>query len=206
MSDGPGGTADRPLTGAAYDERFARLAESGRYLHGEADLVEWLVSTRLGTATVARVLDAGCGTGRIAVELDRRGLTVVGADRDPAMLEQARAKAPDLDWRACDLAGAEAAALLGPGGFDLVVLAGNVVLFADPGTEAVLISNVATAARVGGLVVFGFSLRPGGWSLESHDRAAGDAGLFLVERWSTWERSPFEAARDDYAVSVHIRR
>jgi SAM-dependent methyltransferase len=205
VSDEPDRRPPPPLTGAAYDERFARLASSGQYLHGEADLVEWLIATHL-TATSTRLLDAGCGTGRIAIELDRRGRKVVGADRDPAMLEQARAKAPDLDWRACDLAGADAATVLEPGRFDLVLLAGNVMLFTDPGTEAALISNVAAAARVGGLVVFGFSLRPDGWGLASHDRAASDAGLVLIERWSTWERSPFDPARHDYAVSVHIRR
>jgi SAM-dependent methyltransferase len=204
VSDEPDGRPSAPLTGAAYDERFARLASSGQYLHGEADLVEWLIAAYM-TATGPRVLDAGCGTGRIAIELGRRRLSVVGADRDPAMLEQARAKAPDLDWRACDLAGAEAATVLDPAGFDLVLLAGNVMLFTDPGTEAALISNVANAARTGGLVVFGFSLRPGRWGLESHDRAGGDAGLALVARWSTWERSPFDPTHDEYAVSVYAR-
>ena len=50
------------------------------------------------------VLDAGCGTGRVAIELSRRGHDVVGVDVDEAMLEAARAKAPDLTWVQGDLA------------------------------------------------------------------------------------------------------
>ena len=39
------------------------------------------------------ILDVGCGTGRHAVELARRGFVVTGIDLSPGMLEQARAKA-----------------------------------------------------------------------------------------------------------------
>lgn len=46
-----------------YAARFAAMAESGESVHGEADFVERLVEPG------ARVLDAGCGTGRIAVRL-----------------------------------------------------------------------------------------------------------------------------------------
>jgi len=59
-------------------------------MHGEATFVEAL--------GVRRVLDAGCGTGRVAIELARRGLDVVGVDADPGMLSAARAKAPELEW------------------------------------------------------------------------------------------------------------
>jgi 2-polyprenyl-3-methyl-5-hydroxy-6-metoxy-1,4-benzoquinol methylase len=50
------------------------------------------------------VLDAGCGTGRIARELARRGLAVVGVDLDDVMLATARRKAPDIEWHTADLA------------------------------------------------------------------------------------------------------
>ena len=41
-----------------------------------------------------RILDIGCGTGTLAIELKRRqpGATVTGLDADPEMIEQARAK------------------------------------------------------------------------------------------------------------------
>lgn len=40
------------------------------------------------------VLDAGCGTGDLALELARRGLVVLGVDVAPRAIEKARAKAP----------------------------------------------------------------------------------------------------------------
>ena len=64
--------------GAAYDERFERLASSGVDVHGEAALVD--------SYGPGAVLDAGCGTGRVAIELARRGHRVVGIDADPDML------------------------------------------------------------------------------------------------------------------------
>jgi ubiquinone/menaquinone biosynthesis C-methylase UbiE len=50
------------------------------------------------------VLDAGCGTGRVAIELARRGIEIVGVDIDPGMLGSARRKAPELTWIEADLA------------------------------------------------------------------------------------------------------
>lgn len=47
-------------------------------------------------AAGGRVLDAGCGPGRLVGELRRLGLGVVGADISPAMIERARALFPDL--------------------------------------------------------------------------------------------------------------
>ena len=79
-----------------YDERWARMAAAGENPHGEADLV-----CRFDPATV---LDGGCGTGRVAIELARRGIDVVGVDLDTDMLARARAKAPELTWVEADLA------------------------------------------------------------------------------------------------------
>ena len=72
----------------AYDRRWQELADSGANPHGEADRVEGLLPPGGGT-----VLDAGCGTGRVAIELARRGHRVVGTDLDADMLDRARRKA-----------------------------------------------------------------------------------------------------------------
>src|SRR4030095_2805277 len=47
---------------------------------------------RRGAGPGARVLDAGCGNGRYAVGLARRGYAVTGVDRSPALLDEARAR------------------------------------------------------------------------------------------------------------------
>jgi len=180
--------------GDDYDARWRKLAASGQNVHGEADLVESLLRQSGGSS----VLDAGCGTGRVAIELARRGFSVVGVDADAPMLAAAKSKAPDLSWVEADLADPGSAV---PGPFDLVLLAGNVMIFLEPGTEARTLAALAARLAPGGLLVAGFSVRADRLTLERYDQLAGDAGLQLVSRWATWDGEPFEGG--DYAVSVH---
>ena len=175
---------------ATYDERWERLAAEGKNVHGEADLVERLAP--------ASVLDAGCGTGRVAIELARRGIDVTGVDVDASMLDVARSKQPDLAWVLGDLADVD----LGRR-FDVVVLAGNVMIFLEPGTEAGVVANMARHLEPGGALVAGFSLEPGRLDLATYDHHARAAGLALAERWATWDGQAFGGG--DYAVSVHRR-
>lgn len=191
-----GGTGNPWLSGdgargGSYDKRFDALASTGHDVHGEADFV-----SSLG---VVSVLDAGCGTGRVAIELARRGLDVAGIDLDTAMLDTARHKAPALSWRCADLADPQLD--LGRS-FDAVVMAGNVMIFVTPGTEGAVLASAVRHLRRPGIVVAGFSIRRGGLDVAEYDRLATKAGLRLAERWSTWDRSPFTDG-DTYAVSVH---
>lgn len=175
---------------STYDNRWADLAAQGRSVHGEADFVSALAP--------ATVLDAGCGTGRVAIELARRGVDVVGVDVDASMLGQARQKAPELPWVEADLATLD----LGRR-FDVVVLAGNVMIFLAAGTEAAVVATMALHLTPGGALVAGFQLQLGRLDLATYDRGASDAGLTLAARWATWDREPFTAGGGDYAVSVH---
>ncbi len=174
------------------------MAERGQWVHGEADLVCWFEPRT--------VLDAGCGTGRVAAELHRRGIHVVGVDLDPRMLEEARRKAPRVCWLLGDLAEVDAVAELPAsavvdGAFELAVMAGNVMLFVDAGSEARVVANMARHLRPGGRLVAGFQLMPGRLTLTDYDGFAEDAGLVLEHRWATWEREPYLGG--DYAVSAH---
>ena len=177
--------------GEAYEAQFEAKAAAGQDMHGEATFVE-----QLG---VRSVLDAGCGTGRVARELARRGLEVVGVDVDRSMLEVARRKAPHLDWRLDDLATVDLGRT-----FEAVVMAGNVMLFVVPGTEAAVVANLARHLAPDGLLVAGFQLMPGRITLADYDGMATAAGLVLAERWATWDRQPWRPG-GDYAVSVHRR-
>jgi SAM-dependent methyltransferase len=165
-------------------------------MHGEADFVEGL--------GVRSVLDAGCGTGRVGIELARRGFEVVGLDADPGMLSAARAKAPELEWVQADLADFELPEADGPGlrRFDAAVMAGNVMIFVVPGTEGAVLERLRAHVRPGGLVVAGFQIIAGRLSLERYDELATAAGLTLAERYATWDRDPWVDG-GDYAVSVH---
>ncbi len=151
----------------------------------------------------ATVLDAGCGTGRVGIELARRGIEVVGVDIDPEMLGTARRKAPGLTWVEADLA---RVALDGPPGelrrFDVVVLAGNVMIFLAPGSEGAVVANLARHLVPGGALVAGFQLQPGRLDLARYDELCAAAGLGLEQRWGTWERDPWNPGAE-YAVSLH---
>jgi SAM-dependent methyltransferase len=176
--------------GEEYQARFDRLAASGADLHGEATFVR--------SCEPASVLDAGCGTGRVAVELARHGIEVVGTDVDGSMLATARRVAPDIEWVQSDLTELDLGRT-----FDLVVMAGNVPLFTPPGTEAALVAGAARHVRPGGLLVAGFSTDRG-YPAVTYDEHASAAGLTLVERFATWDRAPW-TDESDYAVSVHRR-
>jgi SAM-dependent methyltransferase len=180
--------------GTEYDRRFEDLAATGMDMHGEAALVASYAPTS--------VLDAGCGTGRVAIELSRRGLDVVGVDVDEAMLVAARAKAPDLTWACGDLADPELD--LQGKTFDVVVMAGNVLIFVPTGAEGQVIDNAARWLRPGGRLVTGYSIRPNGLDPRRHDMLAARSGLVLEDRWSTWDRRPFTTG-ETYAVAVHRR-
>ena len=177
--------------GASYEQRFRELAASGVDVHGEVAFLQRLV------APGARVLDAGCGTGRVARELARRGFDVVGADNDPSMLDVARAEAPQLPWVQADLASLELGEV-----FDAVVLAGNVVVFLAPGTEQEVLRRCAQHLRPGGLLVSGW--RTDRMARPEYDVLAAAAGLEPVTRFRTWDGDPWHDAAD-WCVAVDRR-
>jgi 2-polyprenyl-3-methyl-5-hydroxy-6-metoxy-1,4-benzoquinol methylase len=174
--------------GDDYDAQWRALAAEGKSIHGEADLV-----CRFEPGSV---LDAGCGTGRVAIELAARGVDVVGVDLDSTMIGHARLKAPDLEWIEADLSAVDVG-----GQFDVVVMAGNVMIFVEPGTEAAVVANMARHVAPGGHLVAGFQLDRS-LTVDAYAAAAADAGLEPVERFSTWEGAPWTPGAG-YAVSVH---
>jgi SAM-dependent methyltransferase len=184
-----------PLSPDRYDQRWEELAASGADVHGEAALVAAL------TPAGGAVLDAGCGTGRVAIELARRGHPTVGVDVDATHLERARAKAPHLEWVLGDLAALPTS--VAPGPFAAAVLAGNVMIFIAAGTAPAVLANVANRVAPGGVVVAGFQLT-GRLTLAEYDDAADGAGLGAVERFATWERAPYTGG--DYVVTVDSKR
>lgn len=172
--------------GEDYQARFDRLASSGADVHGEADFV---MSFEPRT-----VLDAGCGTGRVAIELARRGVEVVGVDVDRSMLSTARDRAPEIEWIEADLTTFDLGRT-----FDVVLLAGNVPLFTPPGTQADVAARCAAHVAPGGHLIAGFSTDRG--------FTAEDWTTFVpleeVARYATWDEEPW--VDGDYVVAVHQR-
>ena len=175
----------------AYDARFERMAAAGQNVHGEADFIASFAPTS--------ILDAGCGTGRIAIELTRRGFDVVGVDLDADMVAHAVRKAPDNAWIVDDLARMQLDRR-----FDMIAMPGNVMIFCDSGDRRLIVHNLAQHLLPGGLLIAGFSLEAGGYSLAEWDTHCAASGLELEERYATWDRAPFVQG-GDYHVSVHRR-
>ena len=174
--------------GDAYDAHWTALKQAGENPHGEADFISDLGPTS--------VLDAGCGTGRVAIELAGRGVDVVGVDLDEEMLGSARKNGPDIRWVRASLADVNLSRV-----FDLVVMAGNVMIFVAPGSEPEVVANMARHVRTDGLLVAGFTLRADGLTLANYDSACAHVGLELVDRLATWEGEAYDGG--SYAVSVH---
>lgn len=167
------------------------MAATGANPHGEADFV--------GGYGPRSVLDGGCGTGRVAIELARRGLDVVGTDLDPDMIALALAKAPELAWIQADLSELDLATR-----FDVVVLAGNVVPYVAADRRGAAVAACARHLAPAGRLIAGFQLQQGWPTLADYDQWCENAGLVREARYATWDRLPFTVA-GSYAVSVHRR-
>lgn len=179
-----------------YIDRFRRMAAEGVDLDGEARLLDAMLERG------SRVLDAGCGPGRVGAALAARGHVVVGVDADEELIEAAKIDHPGPLWLVADLAELELAAQGEPERFDAAVCAGNVMPFLAEGTEGVVLRRIATHLRHDGLFVVGFGLDRG-YSISDFDTQAFDAGLTLEHRFATWDLSPWY---DDAPFAVTVLR
>ena len=183
-----------------YVDRFAREYAAGADLEGEARFVDVLAPRR------ARILDAGCGTGRIAASLHRMGHLAVGADRDAGLVAIAAARYPGPAFLAADLLALTPETLTvagGSDGFDVIVLAGNVMVYLAPGTERQVLEVLTGLLAPGGRLVAGFATDRD-YRVADLDRDAAAVGLIWEHRFATWHLDPwFEQA--DWAVTVFRR-
>lgn len=176
-----------------YAERWRRIADSGQDIYGEARLIDAMAERG------ARILDAGCGTGRIGGWLAERGHTVVGVDLDPYLIEVAQADYPDATWHAMDLGEMD---LRQPYGdrirFDLTVMAGNVMAFVAADERRLVLERIADHMYPDSRFVCGFGAGRG-YSFEEFFADAEAAGLTLDLRLGAWDVKP---ASDDFVVAV----
>jgi 2-polyprenyl-3-methyl-5-hydroxy-6-metoxy-1,4-benzoquinol methylase len=177
--------------GGAYDARFRALEKAGHYLHAEADLVMSYAPTS--------VLDLGCGTGRVAIELAKKGISVVGVDLDEEMIAVAKQKDTSAHFQIDD-----ATTFTLDKQFSVVVMAGNVLCFVAQGTERTVILRASAHLAPGGLLICGYSIRPDTVEIATYDRFANDAGLVPIARYRTWEKDPYVPG-GDYVVCVDQR-
>ena len=170
------------------------MAAEGADLDGEARLMDALLAPN------ARILDAGCGPGRVGAALFRRGHQVLGVDVDPLLIAAAQQDHPGPTWVVADLAELDLAAGGHPETFDGAILAGNVMPFLAPGTGARVLGRVAHHLRSDAPIAVGFALNRG-YSIDDFDSDVALAGLRVEHRFATWDIRPWTSS-SDFAVSV----
>jgi magnesium-protoporphyrin O-methyltransferase len=136
------------LTSDAQVSRIRATVRAGRDAM-RATLLGWLPQDMAGLT----LLDAGCGTGALAVEAARRGAMVTAIDVSGQLVSLAQARAPaglSIDWRVGDMLDP------GLGSFDHVVAMDSLIHYA---MDEMVAAVAALAARTRGSMVFTFAPR-----------------------------------------------
>ena len=173
-------------------ELNAAVWKAGRYVADYDSRVlepaEVLLLTGHREAFTGRVLDAGCGAGRILGYLGQLGADVHGIDISPAMVRRCQEHYPSAAVQVGDLA-ALTETVQGP--FDVVLLSDNVLDVFDDAERRRVLGDVRGLLAIDGLVVFS-SHNLSHWDREPDAppasplaRAAG-VGSQLVNRSPAW--------------------
>ncbi len=182
--------AEKPGHSRWYVERFRAMARDGADLAGEARTIDAMVPRG------ARILDAGCGPGRVGGHLAAAGHRVTGVDLDPELIAAARADWPDATWAVGDLAELDL-----PDRFDAIVCAGNVMAFAAPGTRVEILRRMRAHLAPDGRAVIGFGAGRG-YPFGDFRADARTAGLVEDVLFATWDLRPFTEASDFLVASL----
>ncbi|MCW2134790.1 Methyltransferase domain-containing protein [Arthrobacter sp. VKM Ac-2550] len=185
---------ENPGHSAWYIQRFENMRAQGNDLHGEARLIDAMAERG------SRILDAGCGPGRLGGELAVRGHQVVGVDVDPELIEAARRDHPDVNWFVGDLAELDLPSQGVAEAFDLIVCAGNVLTFLAPGTAPEVLARMARHLAPEGRLVTGFGAGRG-YDFDQFMADASGAGLAADHKFGTWDLRPFTPS-SDFLVAV----
>ena len=190
-------TLKNPDHSTWYVERFRSMAAAGDDLAGEARFVDAMLSRG------ARVLDAGCGPGRVGAFLAETGHTVVGVDVDPVLIAAAEEDRPGPTWLVGDLAELDLPLRGIQEGFDTIVCAGNVMTFLAASTRREVLTRLSRHLRDRGRIVVGFGSGRGYEFDEFRDDVTA-AGLLLELELESWDLHPF-TEESDFMVAILAR-
>ena len=187
--------ADDPQHSRRYANRWRGFVREGRDINGEARLVDAMAPRH------ARILDAGCGQGRVGGYLAKAGHQVVGVDVDPYLIDEAKRQFPDATWLVGDLA--QLPHVLDDGlentphgdtasAFDVIICPGNVLTFVAPEDRTKVLQGFAAALNPeGGRAIIGFGAGRG-WDFADFETTSQEAELTVIQHYSTWDLRPFE--------------
>ncbi len=177
-------TRENPDHSTGYIQRWKDLAARGMDLVGEARLVDAMLPRD------SRVLDAGCGQGRIGGHLASLGHSVVGVDVDPVLIAEAGREHPAARWVVGDLAELDLRAAGIDEPFDGIVSAGNVMTFLAPSTRGEVLRRLRSLVARDGRAAIGFGADRG-YPFDEFLSDARDAGWATDLLLSTWDLRPF---------------
>ncbi|MDT0188047.1 class I SAM-dependent methyltransferase [Microbacterium sp. ARD31] len=181
-----------------YGQHFATQVARGVDVDGEARFIDALAPRG------ARILDLGSGMGRVAAALQARGHDVVATEPDPALRAQSEATYPDLAVLPHEALALDPDQL---GGFDVVAVVGNVMVYLGEGTEVAVLERVRDLLAPDGRAAIGFHLtaiKAGSrtYPAEEFVSDVAAAGLRVVHRFGSYE---LHEPNDAYAVWVLAR-
>jgi SAM-dependent methyltransferase len=154
------------------------------------DLQHDLMLHLIGNVTRKKVLEIGCGDGKLAVELSRRGAYVTGIDASKDMIDAARRRA-DAGGVHVDLRVASAQSLPFPEAEFDVVVAVTVLCFVEDATPA--FAEIARVLKPGSRLVIGELNKWSTWASERRVRAWLGSAL--------WKRGRFRTPRELRALA-----
>ncbi len=187
-------TTKNPDHSSWYIERFRSMAAQGDDLDGEARFVDAMASRG------ARILDAGCGPGRVGGRLAELGHDVVGVDVDPVLIAAAEADHPGPRYVVSDLAELDLPAAGIEEGFDVIVSAGNVMTFLAPSTRQAVLGCLRDHLRDGGRIVIGFGAGRD-YDFDEFRADVAAVGLGVQVALAAWDIRPF-TPEADFLVAV----
>lgn len=173
-------TTANPAHSHNFARRWKTLEAEGTDIHGEARLADAMCERG------SKILDAGCGTGRVGGELIRRGHDVTGIDVDAILIDYATKDFPEGEWIVGDLASDD----LAESAFDFAVCAGNVMGFVAPEGREPALTNLYRALKPGGRLVVGFGSGRG-WEFDDFLDMAQSVGFRVDNTFSSWDLKRF---------------
>ncbi len=181
-----------------YIERFRSMAAEGDDLAGEARFIDVMVPRS------ARILDAGCGPGRVGGFLADAGHTVVGVDGDAELIAAAEEDHPGPTWLVGDLAELDLPSRGVDEGFDAIVCAGNVMPFLAPSTRREVLTRLGRHLRPQGRIAVGFGSGRG-YEFDQFRDDLHAAELISELELESWDLRPL-TDQSDFIVAVLGRR
>lgn len=133
-------------------EIWARGNFVSAYANRQLRPVEVILLARYRDALAGRVLELGCGAGRITGYLEQMGATVLGVDISPRMIEYCRQRYPGGRFELGDLRHPEALAPDAP--FHAALAGNNLVDVLEHAERAQVFARIAKLLAPGGWLIF----------------------------------------------------